>query len=65
MIGLGVIGGLKSKALIFVRLGIPASQELDRMDMEARIRDVRQGSNGSILVLEDSPTGRLLRLTAP
>jgi glucose/arabinose dehydrogenase len=26
------------------------------MDMEARIRDVRQGADGSILVLEDAPT---------
>ncbi|MEN2786962.1 PQQ-dependent sugar dehydrogenase [Sphingomonas qilianensis] len=61
------IGGLSSKALIRVDLnGINASKG-DQWDMGARIREVEQGPDGAIWVLEDGQRGsqgRLIKLTA-
>lgn len=37
--------------------------EVERFDMGARIREVEQGPDGALWVLEDGAGGRLLRLT--
>ena len=58
-----ILGGLVSKGLVVVRVSGRSAKELDRLPLNARIRDVRQAADGAIWVLEDSPTGRLLRLT--
>lgn len=58
-----IVGGLQSKGLVIVRTSGRSASELDRLPLNARIRDVRQAPDGAIWVLEDSPTGRLLRLT--
>ena len=57
------LGGLASQALIRVTLTGKTASETVRYAMGARIREVEQGPDGAIWVLEDGSTGRLLRLT--
>jgi glucose/arabinose dehydrogenase len=60
------IGGLSSKALVRVDLDGTNARKGDQWDMGARIREVEQGRDGAIWVLEDGgrgSEGRLLRLS--
>ncbi|SFR81126.1 PQQ-dependent sugar dehydrogenase [Sphingomonas jatrophae] len=60
------IGGLSSQALIRVDLNGTEARKGDQWLMGARIRDVEQGPDGAIWLLEDGGRGsggRLLRLT--
>lgn len=61
--GNAFIGGLRSQSL--VRIGIDGDQaeEVERFFMGNRIREVEQGPDGAIWVLEDGNGGRLLKLT--
>ncbi|MGB3722327.1 MAG: PQQ-dependent sugar dehydrogenase [Pacificimonas sp.] len=61
--GTGLIGGLSSQAIVNVSLDGESAREIDRYDMGARIREIEQGPDGSIYVLEDGDEGRLLKLT--
>lgn len=65
--GDALIGGLRSQALVRVDLGQQEdgtmAAEVERFEMGARIREVEQGPDGALWVLEDGPGGRLLRLT--
>lgn len=56
------IGGLSSRGLVRVTLDGEDASEAARYDMGARIREVEQGPDGSIWVLEDGNGGRLLEL---
>lgn len=56
------IGGLSSKALVRVDLNGTNAAKGDQWPMGARIREVEQGPDGAIYVLEDGANGRLLRL---
>jgi aldose sugar dehydrogenase len=55
------IGGLSSESLIRVEVNGDTAKEAARYDMGARIREVEQGPDGAIWLLEDG--GRLLKLT--
>lgn len=60
------IGGLSSQALVRVDLDGTNARKGDQWPMGARIREVEQGPEGAIYVLEDGAQGsqgRLLRLT--
>ncbi len=59
------IGGLSSKALLRVDLNGTNATKGDQFPMGARIREVEQGPEGAIYVLEDGgqSQGRLIRLT--
>jgi aldose sugar dehydrogenase len=57
------IGGLSSRSLVRVDLNGTSAAKGDQWDMGARIREVEQGPDGAIWVLEDGPRGRLLRLS--
>ncbi len=60
------IGGLSSKALIRVNVDGPNASKGDQWDMDARIREVEQGPDGAIWVLEDGgqgSQGRMIKLT--
>lgn len=61
--GSAFIGGLASEALIRVSFDGETAKEAERFPMGKRIREVEQGPNGAIWVLEDGDGGRLLKLT--
>jgi aldose sugar dehydrogenase len=66
--GDGFIGGLSSKALVRVEFDGTNAREAQRFDMGERIREVEQGPDGAIWLLEDERSGsggRLLKLTPP
>ncbi|MGB5076449.1 MAG: PQQ-dependent sugar dehydrogenase [Sphingorhabdus sp.] len=65
--GSAFIGGLSSKALVRVELDGENATKADQWDMGARIREVEQGPDGALWLLEDGKNGsqgRLLKLTA-
>lgn len=59
------VGALRDQVL--VRLSVRGEQIVDEerilTELEERIRDVRQGPNGYLYILTDSPNGKLIRLT--
>ena len=57
------VGALSGQALIRVDLDSTSGRKADQWDLGARIREVEQGPDGAIYLLEDGPRGRLLRLT--
>ena len=64
--GNAFIGGLSSKSLVRVKLDGESASKADQWDMGARIREVEQGPDGAIWLLEDGKNGsqgRLLKLT--
>ena len=60
--GDALIGGLVSRALIHVDLDGTSASEAERFEWGSRVREVEQGPDGAIYVLEDGDNGRLLRL---
>lgn len=63
--GNAFIGGLSSQALIRVELNGETAREAERFNMGTRIREVEQGPDGALWLLEDGLPGRLLKLTPP
>jgi len=64
--GNGFIGGLSSQSLVRVEFGNGSAREAQRFDMGRRIREVEQGPDGALWLLEDERNltgGRLLKLT--
>jgi len=59
------IGGLSSQSLVRVKLDGEDAEKADQWDMGARIREVEQGPDGALWLLEDGgkSQGRLLKLT--
>jgi aldose sugar dehydrogenase len=57
------IGGLSSESLIRVKITGDKAEEVERYDMGERIREIEQGPDGAIWVLEDGARGRLIKLT--
>ena len=64
--GSAIIAGLSSRGLVRVAFDRGRAREAERIPLGARIREVEQGPDGAIWLLEDSKRGsrgRLLRLT--
>jgi glucose/arabinose dehydrogenase len=61
--GSALVAGLASRALILVEIDGDSARETARYDMGNRIREVEQGPDGAVWVLEDRDGGRLLKLT--
>ncbi|TKB26602.1 PQQ-dependent sugar dehydrogenase [Desulfopila sp. IMCC35006] len=61
--GNAFVGGLRSQSLVRIRIEGDRAEEVERFAMGKRIREVEQGPDGAIWVLEDEEGGRLLRLT--
>lgn len=64
--GSAFLGGLGAKALVRVKLDGESATKADQWDMGARIREVEQGPDGAIWLLEDERAGsqgRLVKLT--
>ncbi|QGP80899.1 PQQ-dependent sugar dehydrogenase [Sphingobium sp. CAP-1] len=60
--GDAIITGLQSRGLVRMRINGDSATEMQRIDMGARIRAVAQAPDGALWVLEDQPSGRLLKL---
>ena len=63
--GAAFIGGLRSRALIRVTLREDQAREEERFRWERRVREVEEGPDGALWVLEDGPRGRLIRFSPP
>lgn len=61
--GDAIITGLVSQGLVRVRFNTTSAAEVQRIGLGQRIREVEQGPDGAIWVLEDAANGRLLKLT--
>ena len=64
--GSAFIGGLSSKGLVRIEVSGDGAREVERLPLGARIREVEQGPDGALWVLEDEKRGsrgRLLRLS--
>lgn len=57
------LGGLGSEALIRVKVNGESIEKAEQWPMGARIREVEQGPDGALWILEDGEKGRLLKLT--
>ncbi len=58
-----LIAGLASRSLILVEIDGDSAREAARYTTGQRIREVEQGPDGSVWILEDGDGARLLRLT--
>ena len=63
--GNAFVGGFKSRALIRIEIEGSTATEVERFEWGSRVREVEQGPDGSIWVLEDAPNGRLIKFTKP
>lgn len=64
--GNGFIGGMSSRSLVRIAFDGETAREVERFDMQRRIREVEQGPDGAIWLLEDGTrngAGWLLKLT--
>jgi glucose/arabinose dehydrogenase len=61
--GDGFIGGLSSEALVRVDIAGDSAKEAERFEWGERIREVEEGPDGALWVLEDGSDARLLKLT--
>jgi len=61
--GDALIPGLSTMALVHVDLNGTSATEAARVGFGTRLRDIVQAPDGSVLMVEDGPEGRLLRLT--
>ncbi len=60
--GHALIGGLTSTGLVRVRMNGEKAEEVERIPLAVRTRDVKQAPDGSIYVLTDYEKGKVLRL---
>lgn len=58
-----LIAGLKTNAVIRVAIDGTNAREVGRYDFDNRLREIVEGPDGAIWVLEDGESGRLLKLT--
>lgn len=61
--GTALIGGLSSQGLVRVRIEGDQAEEVERIDLGARIRFVAQAPDGSVYVLTDQSNGNVWRLS--
>ncbi|MGB6037806.1 MAG: PQQ-dependent sugar dehydrogenase [Cryomorphaceae bacterium] len=58
-----LIGGLTAKGIVIVEINGEQAKEVDRIDLGARTREVKQGPDGAIYALTDQGNGKLLKIT--
>lgn len=61
--GNALAAGLASRALVRIAIDGDSAREVERYDMGQRIREVEQGPDGAVYLLEDGIDARLLKLT--
>ena len=57
-----LIGGLTASGIVRVRIDGEQAEEVERIPLSARIRDIEQASDGSLFVLTDEEKGKILHL---
>ncbi|HET9817735.1 MAG TPA: PQQ-dependent sugar dehydrogenase, partial [Rhodanobacteraceae bacterium] len=62
--GNALISGLSSQSLVRIALDGENAREVARYDIGERVREVVQGPDGDLWLLEDGSDGRLLKLEA-
>lgn len=60
--GTALIGGLSSQGIVRVQVNGNQAEEVERIPLDARIRDVAQAPDGSVYVLTDQDNGKVMRL---
>lgn len=60
--GSTLIGGLTSSGIVRVQINGEQAEEVERIPLAVRTRDVEQAPDGSIYVLTDQNNGKILRL---
>jgi glucose/arabinose dehydrogenase len=60
--GSTLIGGLTSTGIVRVQINGEKAEEIERIPLAVRTRDVEQDPDGSIYVLTDESNGKILRL---
>ncbi|AWU95836.1 PQQ-dependent sugar dehydrogenase [Azospirillum ramasamyi] len=60
--GSALIGGLSARGLVRVAIDGTTAKEVERIPLDARIRDVAQGPDGALYVITDASDGAVLRL---
>ena len=58
------VAALSAQGLIRVQLTGDRARAAEQWDMGHRVRDVAQAPDGSLWLLTDGPSGKLLRLSA-
>ncbi|EAU41937.1 dehydrogenase [Fulvimarina pelagi HTCC2506] len=61
--GDALIGALSGQALVHVALEGDSAEEEERFSWGSRVREIEQGPDGAVWVLEDGSGGRLIQLT--
>lgn len=57
-----LLGGLQARGIVVIDINGSAASEVDRIDLDARTRDVKQAPDGSVYVLTDEGDGRVIRI---
>ena len=57
-----LIGGLTASGIVRVRIDGEQAEEVERIPLAARVRDIEQASDGSLFVLTDEEKGKILHL---
>lgn len=57
-----LIGGLTASGIVRVRIDGEQAEEVERIPLTARIRDIEQAPDGSLFVLTDEEKGKILHL---
>lgn len=60
--GSALLGGLSAKGLVRVAIDGSSAREVERIPLDARIRDVAQGPDDALYVITDAGDGAVLRL---
>ncbi|HKK39141.1 MAG TPA: PQQ-dependent sugar dehydrogenase, partial [Cryomorphaceae bacterium] len=55
--------GLTAKGIVIVEVNGEQAKEVDRIDLDARTREVKMGPDGAIYALTDDSSGKLLKIT--
>ena len=58
-----LIGGLTAKGIVRVKINGESAEEVERIDLGARIREVAQAPDGSVYVLTDQDNGDVWRIS--
>ncbi|MCC9167375.1 PQQ-dependent sugar dehydrogenase [Pontibacter harenae] len=61
--GSALIGGLTSSGIVRVQIKGDQAEEIERIPLATRVRDVEQAPDGSVYILTDQDDGKILRLS--